>query len=92
MCKNCRSHRRRHSDEAFFNRNWAGARGGRWVEPGFLADWGCRLLDCRGWGRTTAAADRQALGVALFCKKNQREEGSARAAPVAAPMPKSDSF
>ena len=26
------------------------------------------------------------------CKKNQKEEGLARASPVAAPMPKSDSF
>ena len=79
-------------DDAFFNRNWTGARGGRWVGPEFLADWGCRLLDRRGWGRTAAAADRQALGVALSCKKNQKEEGSARASPVAASMPKSDSF
>ena len=30
--------------------------------------------------------------MALPCKKNQKEEGSARALPVAAPMPKSDSF
>ena len=29
---------------------------------------------------------------ALPCKKNQKEEGPARALPVAAPMPKSDSF
>ena len=43
------------------------------------------------WGRT-AAADRQALDVALSCKKNKKEEGPARALPVAAPMPKSDSF
>ena len=35
-------------DDAFFNRNWAGARGGRWVGPELLADWGCRLLDRRG--------------------------------------------
>ena len=41
------------------------------------------------WGRT--AADRQALDVALSCKKNQKEEGPARASPVAAPLPKSDS-
>ena len=33
--------------------------------------------------------DRRALNVALLCKKNQKEEGSARASPVAAPMPKS---
>ena len=46
----------------------------------------------RAWDRTAAAADRQDLDVALFCKKNQKEEGSARASPVAAPMPKSVSF
>ena len=46
----------------------------------------------RAWGRTAAAADRQALDVALPCKKNHKEEGSARASPVAAPMPKSVSF
>ena len=80
------------TDDAFFNRNWVGECGGRWAGPGFLADWGCRLLDRRGWGRTAAAADRQALDVALSCKKKQKEEGSARALPVAAPMPKSDSF
>ena len=34
-------------------------------------------------------ADRQALNMALLCKKNQQE---ARASPVAAPMPKSVSF
>ena len=37
-------------------------------------------------------ADRQDLNVALLCKKNQKEEGPARAVPVAAPMPKSVSF
>ena len=46
----------------------------------------------RAWGRTVAAADRQALDVALSCKKNQQEEGPARVSPVAAPMPKSDSL
>ena len=46
----------------------------------------------RAWGRTATATDRQALDVALPCKKNQKEEGSARASPVAAPMPKSDYF
>ena len=44
------------------------------------------------WGRTAAATDRQALGVALPCKKNQKEEGPTRATPVAAPMPKSVYF
>ena len=33
-------------------------------------------------------AGMQALDVALLCK-NKKEEGSARASPVAAPMPKS---
>ena len=35
--------------------------------------------------------DRSALDVALLCKNNQNG-GSARASPVAAPMPKSVSF
>ena len=51
-----------------------------------------RMPDRLGWSRTAAAADRQAQDVALSCKKNQKEEGPARALPVAAPMPKSDSF
>ena len=46
----------------------------------------------RAWGRTAAAADRQALDVALPCKKNQKEEGPVRASPVTAPMPKSVSL
>ena len=36
-------------------------------------------------------AGLQALDVALLCK-NKKEEGPARASPVAAPMPKSVSF
>ena len=46
----------------------------------------------RAWDKTVVAADQQAFDVALSCKKNHREEGSARASPVAAPMSKSDSF
>ena len=46
----------------------------------------------RAWGRIAAAADRQALDVVLPCKKNRKEEGPARASPVAALMPKSVSF
>ena len=42
-------------------------------------------LDC-------CCATRQALDVALLCKKNQKEEGPARASPVATPMPKLVSF
>ena len=79
------------TDDAFFNRNWAGAclgpLGRTWigtgqvhrlcvVEPGY---------DCR-------CADRRALNVAFLCKKNQQEGGLARASPVAALMPKSVSF
>ena len=37
------------------------------------------------------SVDRPALDVALLCKNNQ-DGGSARASPVAAPMPKSVSF
>ena len=37
------------------------------------------------------SAGLQALDVALLCK-SKKEEGSARASPVAAPMPKSVSF
>ena len=37
-------------------------------------------------------AGSQALDVALLCKKSKKEGGSARASPVAAPMPKSVSF
>ena len=46
----------------------------------------------QAWGRNAGAADRQALDVALPCKKNQKEEGPTRALLVAAPMPKSVSF
>ena len=46
----------------------------------------------RARDRIVDAADRPALDVTLPSKKNQREEGSTRASPVAAPMPKSDSF
>ena len=78
-------------DDAFFNRNWAGARGGRWVGPGLLAGWGCRLLDRRGWGRTAITMLDCRLRVWHFSAKT-RKKGSARASPVAAPMPKSISF
>ena len=35
----------------------------------------------RAWGRTAATANRQAQDAALLCKKNQKEEKSARASP-----------
>ena len=36
------------SDDAFFNRNWAGACRGRRVGPGLLADWDAGFLNCLG--------------------------------------------
>ena len=44
-----------------------------------------------GLGQDCCCADWQVLNAVRLCK-NKKEEGSARAAPVAAPMPKSDSF
>ena len=43
-------------------------------------------------GYDCCCADRRVLNVVLLCKKNKKEEGSARVSPVAAPMPKSVSF
>ena len=51
-------------DDAFFNRDWAGACRGRWAGPGLLADWAVgswvvgaevRVLQCwsTGSGRGT---------------------------------------
>ena len=45
-----------------------------------------------GLGYDCCCTDRQVLNAAHLCKKDQKEEGSARALPVAAPMPKSVSF
>ena len=50
---------------------------------------GCVSL---GLGYDCCCADRQVLNAASLCKKNHKEEGSARALLVAAPMPKSVSF
>ena len=44
-----------------------------------------------GLGYDCCCADRQVLNAVRLCK-NKKEGGSARAAPVAAPMPKSYSF
>ena len=75
-------------DDAFFQPELG------WSVFGLLGrSWaGLQAVRRRVWGRTTAATDRQALDVALPYKKNQKEEGLARASPVAAPMPKSASF
>ena len=45
-----------------------------------------------GLGYDYCCADRQVQNEACLCKKDQKEEGSARALPVADPMPKSVSF
>ena len=73
-----------------FNRNWAGACGGRWAGPRLLAGWtgGCRII----WAvEDRCTVDLRALIEALLCK-NKEEGGSERALPVAAPMLKSVSF
>ena len=62
-------------DNAFFNWNWAGARRGRWAEPGLLAGWGCRLLDRRDWGRTAAAMLDCGLWVWRFSAKVRKKVG-----------------
>ena len=74
----------------FFNRNWAGASGGRWAGPGLILG---RSTDCAssGLGYDCCYAGRQVLDAARLYK-NKEEGGSARASPVVAPMPKSDSF
>ena len=77
-------------DAFFFNRDWAGACRGRWAGPGLLAGWAAGSWIV--WVEVGSGnAGLQALDVALLCK-NKKEGGSARASPVAAPMPKSVSF
>ena len=75
------------TDDAFFNWSWTGACGGRWAGPGLLVGWamGCWIArtevgSLQGWFAT-------GLKVSFLCK-NKNERGSARASPVAAPMPK----
>ena len=55
--------------------------------------WRVGLLDAESsaLNRDCNNGDLLALGVALLCK-NKKEGGSARALPVAAPMPKSVTF
>ena len=66
--------------------------GRRGVGEGFARGRSDGLQVVRRWAWGRIAADRQAPDVALSCKKNQKEEGLARASHVAAPMHKSDSF
>ena len=72
----------------FFIRNWAGACWGRWAGTRAAAGWS-EGSGLSGRGRDCCYADRLALDLVHLCKKNQKEEGSAGASLVAAPMPKS---
>ena len=74
----------------FFNRNWAGAYGGRWAGPSLLAGW------IGGYWIVWAVEDHCCTNLwtlidVLPCK-NKDEGGSGRASPVAAPIPKSVPF
>ena len=58
----------------FFNRNWAGACGGRWAEP--------RVMLNRSTGRASpglgfdcCCADRQILDAALPARRTRRKKG-----------------
>ena len=62
----------------FFNRNWAGARRGRWAGPELSVGWGCRLLDRQGWGRTAVAMLDCRLRVWHFSAKGTRKKGVRR--------------
>ena len=77
-------------DDVVFNRDWAGAFRGRWAGPKLALS---RFAGCVSSGLgydCRCCADRWVLNAVSLCKKNQKEEGSARVAPVAAP--KSVSF
>ena len=60
-----------------------------WTKTADGLNW--RMLDRFGLGYDRCNAGLQALDAALSYKKNQKEDGPARASPVATPMPKSDS-
>ena len=78
-------------DDVFFQPDWVGACWGRWAGPGLMLGWSAGSWMWLFSGRIAAM---------LVCKlrmwhssaKNKKEGGSARASPVAAPMPKSASF
>ena len=77
------------TNDAFFNRNWAGVCGG------CLADLDCWRAGLQAPGLSGLRQDRynaelQAPNVVFLCK-NENDGGSAWASPVAAPMLKSDS-
>ena len=70
--------------------NWDGTSRGRWAGPRLLqgGTGGCWIIRALKDG---GDFELWALMKAPLCK-NKEEGGSARAWPVAAPMPKSDSF
>ena len=78
------------TDDAFFNRNWAGVCLGSLGRTRIGVGRVHRLYVV-GLGCDCCCVDRPALEVELLCKKNEKKGGSARASPVAAPMPKSNS-
>ena len=77
------------TDDAFFNRNWAGACGVVWLDLDYWRA-GLQAPGSSGLRQDRYNAELQAPNVVFLCK-NEKEGGSARASPVAAPMHKSDS-
>ena len=78
-------------DDAFFNRNWAGACGGSLCRTWPAGGAGLQASGSSGLRLDRFNAELQAPNV-VFLYKNKKDGGSARASPVAAPMPKSVSF
>ena len=74
-------------DDAFFNRNWAGSCRGRWAGPGLLAGW-----DAGSWIVWAEVGSLQCWSASYGGGTSLQKQGSARALPVTAPMPKSVSF
>ena len=77
-------------DDAFFNQNWAGACGRRWAGLGSLEGW-----SAGSWIVWVEVGSLQCWSVGSG-RGTPLQKGewwaSARASPVAAPMPKSVSF
>ena len=78
------------TDDAFFQPElgWSAWGSLGWTKTADGLNW--RMPDRLGSGRIAAMLVYRLW--TLSCKKNQKGEGPARALPVAAPMPKSDSF
>ena len=76
------------TDDAFFNQTGLERVGVVGPEPGLMLGWS-EGSGASGQRWDCCYADRLALDVVHLYKKNQKEEGSAGALPVASPMPKS---